>query len=35
MTGAIDAAHIYRQRAWSNRTFGPGRRLWSITSAGS
>jgi hypothetical protein len=28
--GVIDAAHIHRQRVWSEATFGPGDRLHGI-----
>lgn len=28
--GAIDAAHLARQRAWSHKTFGPGTRLLGV-----
>jgi hypothetical protein len=30
VTAALDAAHLERQRAWSDATFGPGRRTEGV-----
>lgn len=30
MSNSIDANHLARQREWSNKTFGPGKRTYGV-----